>query len=77
MAFAYSGLLGVYFSALFTKRGNQKTVFYALWGGFVSVLIMQPFILSYLTSYSIGFSWQIVVGTVVSFSIMQMGDYEK
>jgi SSS family transporter len=77
MAFAYSGLLGVYFSALFTKRGNQKTVFYALWGGFVSVLIMQPFILSYFTSYSIGFSWQIVVGTVVSFSIMQMGDYEK
>jgi Na+/proline symporter len=71
MAFAYSGLLGVYFSAVFTKRGSRKTVLLALVGGFVTVLVLQPYILSHIVSWQIGFSWQLVIGTVVSFAIMQ------
>lgn len=67
MAFAYTGLLGVYFSAIFTKRGSEKTVLYALIGGFVSVLSLQV----YSFGFSIGFSYQILIGTVVSFLIMQ------
>ena len=67
MAFAYSGLLGVYFSAIFTTRGNTTTVPFALIGGFVTVLALQP----YAFGISIGFSWQITLGTVVSFIIMQ------
>lgn len=43
MAFAYTGLLGVYFSAIFTKRGSSKTVSWALLTGFCSVLAMQPY----------------------------------
>jgi SSS family transporter len=67
MAFAYTGLLGVYFSAIFTSRGNEKTVPYSLIGGFVTVLVLQP----YTFGISIGFSWQIVIGTIIAFIIMQ------
>ncbi len=69
MAFAYTGLLGVFFSAVFTSRGNATTVFLALLGGFISVLALQP----YTFGIHIGFSWQIVIGTLVSFTIMQFG----
>jgi len=68
MAFAYTGLLGVYFSAIFTKRGSTGTVPFALAGGFLTVLALQP----YAFGISIGFSWQIVIGTLISFLIMQL-----
>ena len=68
MAFAYTGLLGVYFSAIFTSRGSSATVPFALIGGFVAVLALQP----YMFGITIGFSWQMVIGTVVSFGIMQI-----
>ena len=67
MAFAYTGLLGVFFSAIFTSRGSSTTVPLALIGGFVTVLILQP----YTFGISIGFAWQITLGTLVSFGIMQ------
>jgi SSS family transporter len=69
MAFAYTGLLGVYFSAIFTSRGNRTTVLWALIGGFVTVLALQP----YTFGITIGFSWQIVIGTIIAFAIMQLG----
>ncbi len=68
MAFAYTGLLGVFFSAIFTKRGSAKTVPFALLGGFLTVLILQP----YTFGLSIGFAWQITLGTLVAFGIMQL-----
>jgi len=67
MAFTYTGLLGVYFSAIFTSRGSEVSVLYALIGGFVTVLILQP----YTFGINIGFSYQIVLGTLTSFLIMQ------
>jgi len=73
MAFAYTGLLGVYFSAIFTSRGSSKTVPFALVGGFVTVLALQP----YMFGITIGFSWQMVLGTIVSFAIMQMDTPKK
>ena len=69
MAFAYTGLLGVYFSAIFTSRGNKTTVLFALISGFATVMALQP----YTFGISIGFSWQIVIGTLVAFAIMQSG----
>ena len=69
MAFAYTGLLGVYFSAIFTSRGSSKTVPFALVGGFLAVLALQP----YMFGITIGFSWQMVIGTIVAFIIMQLG----
>jgi len=68
MAFAYTGLIGVFFSAIFTSRGTSKLVPFALIGGFITVLALQP----YTFGISIGFSWQIVIGSVVSFLIMQL-----
>lgn len=69
MAFAYTGLLGVYFSAIFTSRGNKKSVMWGLFGGFATVLALQP----YTFGFEIGFSWQIVIGTAVAFLIVQTG----
>ena len=68
MAFAYTGLLGVFFSAVFTKRGSASTVPFALAGGFLTVLALQP----YSFGITVGFSWQIVLGTLVSFLVMQV-----
>jgi len=73
MAFAYTGLLGVYFSAIFTKRGTAKLVPFALVGGFLTVLALQP----YIFGISIGFSWQMVLGTLVAFGIMQVGKNDE
>ena len=53
-----------------TSNGrNEKTVLWALIGGFMSVLALQP----YTFGISIGFSWQIVIGTIIAFLIMQTG----
>ncbi|MCK9472773.1 sodium:solute symporter [Sulfurimonas sp.] len=69
MAFAYTGLLGVYFSALFTSRGNKDSVLWGLVGGFVTVLALQP----YSFGVELGFSWQMVIGTAAAFAIVQLG----
>jgi SSS family transporter len=69
MAYAYSGLLGVFGSALFTSRGNAKMIPFALAIGFVSVLSMQ----GYTFGLNIGFAWQLVIGTALSFGVMQLG----
>jgi len=67
MTFAYTGLLGVFFAAVFTKRGSARAVPFALVGGFLSVLVLQP----YIFGMHIGFAWQMVLGTLVAFGIMQ------
>ncbi len=66
MAFAYSGLLGVFFAAIFTSRGNTKMVPISLLSGFFTVLALQP----YTFGIDIGFAWQITLGTLVSFIIL-------
>ncbi len=70
MAFAYTGLLGVYAAALFTERGDAQRVRIALVSGFVTVLLMQPYVLGGTLLPKIGFAWQMVVGTVVAFGLM-------
>ncbi len=73
MAFAYSGLLGVFFSAIFTSRGNSKTALYGLISGFLTVLALQP----YVFGIKLGFSWQIVIATGLSFAVVQLGDGDE
>ena len=43
MTFAYAGLLGVFFTALFTRRGTTDSVVNSLVAGFLVVLVLQPF----------------------------------
>jgi len=73
MAFAYTGLLGVFGAAIFTKRGSAGTVPLALIGGFMTVLLLQPYILGAVFDFKLGFAWQILGGTLVAFGIMMMG----
>ena len=72
MAFAYTGLLAVFASALFTTRGNATTVPLALISGFFTVLLLQP----YIFGVSLGFAWQIMLGTGVAFGVMMLGKGE-
>jgi len=74
MAFAYASLLGVYGAAIFTNRGNEKTVLWALIGGFLTVLLLQPYILGTIIDIKVDFSVMMILGTIVSFSIMMLGE---
>ena len=73
MAFAYSGLVGVYATALFTSRGSKLSIRYALIGGFVTVLVLQP----YISGVHIGFAWQLVIGSIVAFGIAMIAQETK
>ena len=73
MAFAYTGLLGVFGAAIFTKRGNATMVPFALLGGFLTVLLLQPYVLGTVYDFTLGFAWQILGGTFIAFSIMMFG----
>lgn len=78
MAFAYAGLLGVYGAAIFTSRGSQKSLFWALIGGFMTVLMLQPYILDIFNiTLKIGFSWQLLLGTTLSFGIMMTDSVDE
>jgi len=81
MAFAYTGLLGVFGAAIFTNRGSETTVPLALLGGFITVLLLQPYVLGdtlgELLDFKLGFAWQILIGTIVAFGIMMTGKEEQ
>ena len=82
MGFAYAGLVGVFFCAILTKRGNSKSAIAALLVGFFWMLVTQPFMydkLSILHSeriesfYAIHFSWKLTIGALLSFLICLAG----
>lgn len=77
MAFAYASLLGVYGAAIFTNRGNETTVRFALIGGFLTVLVLQPYIIGNIIELKVDFSVMMIVGTMVSFGIMLLGKNNK
>jgi len=64
MIFAYSGLVAVFITALFTKRGNNISVIAALVTGFTSVVIMQSNFADVLA-----FPWQLTIATGLSFLV--------
>jgi len=66
MVFAYSGLLAVFLTALFTRRGNSYSAIAALVAGFGSVLAMQQ-----LTTMA--FPWQMLAATTLSFGVCCVG----
>ncbi len=61
MAFAYASLLGVYFAGIFTDRGSERRVLYALIGGFLTLLLLQE----YIIGFKVDFSIEIIAGTLV------------
>jgi len=79
MSFAYTGMLGVFLTALFTKRGNSTSVFAALITGAVTVALLQdraveawmPPLLG--TTQHIAWPWWMTVGTTLSFLVCVAG----
>ena len=70
MAFAYSGLIGVYGVALFTARGSSASAIAAFAAGFLTVLAFQPYVIDLAglpaALRGIAFPWQLVAGTMVA-----------
>lgn len=81
MVFSYSGLLGVYFNALFSQRGNSTSVLFALIAGFVTTLLFQTYIQDALNiswfKFDLAFPYQLCVATLISFIICYSGTPEK
>lgn len=73
MVFAYAGLLGVYFAAIFTRRGTTGSVIASLIAGFITVLLLQPAIAAALglpeMLQGLAFPFQLCVGTAVAFVV--------
>ena len=81
MTFAYAGLLGVFLTALFTRRGSTRSVIAALFAGAGVVTVCR--FLPDLTKYFLGepfrlaFPWWMVIGAVVSFGVCIIGRRDR
>jgi SSS family solute:Na+ symporter len=79
MAFAFTGMLGVFLTALLTRRGNTISVLAALAAGVASVVLMQPGILPRWTGVllhqpcKLASTWWMPLGTIVSFAVCVAG----
>lgn len=73
MVFAYAGLLGVYFTAVFTTRGSTGSVIAALIAGFGAVVLVQPAVAHAIglpaLLCSLSFPYQLCIGTAVAFLV--------
>jgi SSS family solute:Na+ symporter len=73
MVFAYAGLLGVYLTAIFTRRGTTGSVIASLIAGFVAVLLLQPAIATALglppVLRHLAFPFQLCLGTAIAFLV--------
>ncbi len=78
MVFAYSGLLGVYFTVIFTKRGSHLSVVLALLSGFIVTLLLQSYIIDLLhlpkSWGELAFSWKLCIGTLIAFLVCVAGN---
>ncbi len=83
MAFAYAGLVAVFFTALFTKRGSSDTTILALIIGFLWMLFSQPVILNALSAGNLEsplthyadyhFTWKLTIGVGLSMLVCMIG----
>lgn len=80
MSFAYAGLIGVFFTAVFTGRGSSVSVIAALVAGFAAILLQQSYIVDSLglpaQLKSLSFPWQLLIGVGVSTSVCMTGANE-
>jgi Na+/proline symporter len=85
MSFAYAGLLGMFFTALFTRRGSTASVIGGWFAGFAVVALLEPVAWAWWTSFlpdsldalkrlTIAFPWRLVIATAVSFAVCLLGD---
>jgi SSS family solute:Na+ symporter len=91
MGFAYAGLVGVFFTTLFSKRGNAVSVIIALAAGFLWMLFNQLYILEMFFAksaledpdsaihayHSVHWSWKLTLGILISTSICAIGSPKR
>ncbi len=74
MGFAYAGLLGVFGTALFTRRGCTRGAVAALAVGFVVVMALQPTVWAWMfrgtswESFRLASPWRLVAGAAAAFA---------
>lgn len=87
MIYAYSGLVGIFFCALFTRRGSSATAIAGLLAGFAvtALLNLSPWIVyvepateaqpavEYTLGKLISFPWQMTIATAIAFVICCSG----
>ena len=77
MSFAYAGLIGVFFTAVFTVRGSSVSVIAALVAGFATILLQQSYVVDTFglsaQMMSLSFPWQLLLGVVVSIIVCMAG----
>src|SRR5204863_334662 len=73
LTFAWTGMLGVFLTALLTRRGNVASVIAALIVGAVTVTMLQDSIMGWWTkllfqkAYTLAWLWWMTIGTILSF----------
>jgi SSS family transporter len=79
LTFAYAGLFGVFATAVFTRRGSERSAVWALWAGAVAVLAVQPYVLPHWSRMLFGASlilawpWWMAVGGGASLLVCLSG----
>lgn len=73
MIFAYTGLLGVFVTALFTKRGNGLSAGLGIVAGFAAVLLLRAPEWFALAMPRLSSGWQMLVGTALAFTVCAAG----
>ncbi len=81
MAFAYSGLVAVFLTAVLTTRGNGRSAILALAAGFGTVTLLQPQIWSMWApaawlSWKMSFPWQLLIATSLAMTVCCLGRNE-
>jgi SSS family transporter len=72
MVFAYSGLLAVFLTAFFTRRGNSLSAVAALLTGFAAVLALEIYAVV-RDLKPIAFAWEMLAATFLAFAICCLG----
>jgi Na+/proline symporter len=79
MGFAYSGMLAVFMTALFTKRGNTATVIAALFTGVIISVILHIRVMPVWTplifgsKFELAWPWSMPIATLVAFLVCIAG----
>lgn len=73
MIFAYAGLLGVFLTAIFTRRGNGVSATLALIAGCGAVLLSQNLRWIGVEGVRLSIGWWMTIGTTVSFAVCALG----
>jgi len=79
LTFAYSGLFGVFMTAVLTKRGNERSAIAALATGAITVLLFQPYVsefwspLFFEEGLRIAWPWWMAIAGGLSFLVCWSG----